>query len=64
MATLFALLLPLAGCATMMFLCTRMMRRSDCAADGSDVTEIAQLRAEVDELRARLEPVTPEKGAV
>ncbi len=31
MSTLFALVVPFAGCAVMMLLCTRMMRRGDCA---------------------------------
>lgn len=56
MSTLFALVVPFAGCAAMMLLCTRMMRRGGCATDLSQPTEVAQLRAEVAELRARLEP--------
>jgi hypothetical protein len=59
MSTLFALLVPLAGCAAMMLLCTRMMRRGDCATSGpAEPAEVAQLRAEVAELRARLDPDT------
>lgn len=59
MSTLFALVVPFAGCAVMMVLCTRMMRRGDCATTTgqAEPAEIAQLRAEVAELRARLEPV-------
>lgn len=57
MSTLLALV-PLAGCAAMMLLCTRMMRRGDCAPDSSaQPAEVEQLRAEVAELRARLEPI-------
>ncbi len=57
MTTLIASLLPLAGCAAMMLLCTRKMRRVDCTtASPAETTDVAQLRAEVAELRARLEP--------
>lgn len=57
MTTLFASLLPLAGCAAMMMVCSRMMRRGDCATTApADTAEVAQLRAEVAQLRARLEP--------
>lgn len=56
MSTLLALV-PVAGCATMMLLCGRMMRRGDCAQPGTaDTAEVEQLRAEVAELRARLVP--------
>ena len=56
MSTLLALV-PLAGCAAMMLLCSRMMRRGDCATTGTpEPAEVAELRAEVAELRARLEP--------
>ena len=55
MSTLFALV-PLAGCAAMMLLCTRMMRRGDCATTPAESAEVAQLRGEVAELRSRLEP--------
>lgn len=60
MSTLFALVVPFAGCAVMMLLCTRMMRRGNCApttTGQAEPGEVAQLRAEVAELRARLEPV-------
>lgn len=58
MSTLLALV-PLAGCAAMMVLCSRMMRRGDCATTGMpESAEVAQLRAEVADLRARLEPGT------
>ncbi len=59
MTTLFALLFPLAGCAAMMFLCSRMMRRGSCATDTTtpaEAIEIAELRVEVAELRSLLEP--------
>lgn len=66
MSTLFALLIPLAGCATMMFFCTRTMRGGECAADASraEAAEIAQLRADVAELRARLEPAAADRRAI
>lgn len=58
MSTLFALVVPLAGCAVMMLLCTRMMRRRDCATPASvETAEVALVRTEVAELRARLEPI-------
>ncbi len=58
MSTLFALVVPFAGCAVMMLLCTRMMRRGDCTTTGqAEPAEVARLRAEVAELSARLEPV-------
>ena len=56
MSTLFAFV-PLAGCAAMMLLCSRMMRRGDCATTRtSEPAEVAALRAEVAELRGRLQP--------
>ena len=56
MSTLFALVIPFAGCAAMMLVCTRMMRRGDCATTGAaESTEVAKLQAEVAELRARLD---------
>lgn len=56
MSTLFALV-PLAGCAAMMLLCSRMMRRGDCDTTSTpESAEIAQMRAEVAQLRAQLEP--------
>ena len=59
MSTLFALLVPFAGCAAMMLLCSRMMRRDGCTtAAPADPAEIARLRDEVADLRSRLEPVT------
>jgi hypothetical protein len=59
MSTLLALVVPLAGCAAMMLLCTRMMRHGDCATTGpAEPAEVAQLRVEVAELRARLDPGT------
>ncbi len=59
MSTLLALVVPFAGCAAMMLLCARMMRRGDhTPADPADPAEVAQLRTEVAELRARLEPST------
>ena len=52
MELLFAVL-PLAGCAAMSLLCHRMMtRRGGCASAPPDV-EMAALRAELDDLRAR-----------
>ncbi len=58
MSTLFALVVPFAGCAVMMLLCTRMMRRGDCATPASaETAEVALLRTEVADLRARLEPI-------
>ena len=58
MSTLLALI-PLAACAAMMLVCTRMMRRGDCATSGpAETAEVAQLRAEVADLRARLAPDT------
>ena len=55
MSTLFALLIPLAGCAVMMVLCARMMRRGNCRAAGpTEAVELDQLRVEVAELRARV----------
>ena len=59
MSTLFALVVPFAGCAVMLLLCTRMMRRGDCTTSTTgqaEPTEVAQLRAEVAGLRSRLEP--------
>ncbi|MGH9242938.1 MAG: hypothetical protein ACRD29_01195 [Acidimicrobiales bacterium] len=57
MTTLLASLLPLAGCAAMMLLCARMMRRGDCTTTTTaEPAEVTQLRAEVAQLRARLEP--------
>ncbi len=59
LSTLFALLVPFAGCAAMMLLCSRMMRRDGCATAAlADPAEVARLRDEVAELRSRLEPVT------
>lgn len=56
MSTLLALV-PVAGCAAMMLFCTRMMRRGRCAtARTPEAAGVAQLRAEVAELCARLEP--------
>jgi len=56
MSTLLTLV-PVAGCAAMMLLCGRVMRRGDCAKPGTtDTAEVEQLRAEVAKLRARLEP--------
>ena len=57
MPTLLASVLPFAGCAAMMVVCSRMMRRGNCAPGANteaDATEVAQLRAEVAELRCRL----------
>lgn len=57
MATFFALSLPLIGCAVMMAVCARMMRRGDCRTQtdaGSESTELTELRSEVAALRARL----------
>ena len=58
MPALVALVLPFAGCAAMMVVCTRMMRRGACAPTITEAEpgEVAQLRAEVAQLRARLEP--------
>ena len=63
MPTLFALLLPLVGCATMMFFCGRMMRRSTCAMPSDDGEQVARLRAEIAELRDRIEPAAARTGA-
>lgn len=57
MYALIALLLPFAGCAAMMAVCAVMMRRGNCSkATAADAGEVARLRAEVAELRARLDP--------
>lgn len=65
MSTLFALVVPFAGCAVMMLLCSRMMRRGDCATPASaEPAEVGRLRTEVAELRARLEPIAqPDRDA-
>jgi hypothetical protein len=56
MPAFVASLLPLAGCAAMMVVCSRMMRGGDCASSSpAEPTEIAQLRAEIAELRTRLD---------
>lgn len=58
MSTLLALVVPFAGCAVMMLLCTRMMRHGNSATtDSAEPAEVAELRTEVAELRARLEPI-------
>ena len=63
MSTLLAFV-PLAGCAAMMLLCSRMMRRGECAtSDNPDSAEVAALRTEVAELRARLQPDAQPDGA-
>lgn len=55
MDTLLAFAAPAAGCAVMMVLCARMMRRGDCTpASAADSDEVTRLRAEVAELRATL----------
>lgn len=58
MESLISLLLPFAGCAAMMFVCARMMRRDSCSNDQavSDRAEIDELRAQVAELRAARAP--------
>lgn len=61
MPALVASLLPLAGCAAMMLVCSRMMRRGNCAsAPSTDSTEIEQLRAEIAELHTRLNNPAPD----
>lgn len=61
MLAFVASLLPLAGCAAMMLVCSRMMRRGDCAsAPPTETIEIAQLRAEIAELQARLDQPAPD----
>ena len=63
MSTLLALV-PVAGCAAMMLLCAGMMRRGgkSATADSADPAEVAQLRAEVADLRTQLEPTAqPER---
>ena len=61
MSTLSAFL-PVAGCAVMMLVCARMMRHGHDhpTADAADdqplhPSEVAQLRAEVEQLRAQLD---------
>lgn len=62
MRTLLALL-PVAGCAAMMLACARMMRgghsASSADATPADVAGVNQLRAEIAELRARLDSSDP-----
>ena len=54
-------LLPLAGCAAMMLVCSRMMRRGSCAPTApTENSEIAQLRAEIADLHARLDQPAPD----
>jgi hypothetical protein len=56
MPAFVASLLPLAGCAAMMIVCSRMMRRSSCTSSPpAEAVEIGQLRAEIAELQARLD---------
>ena len=47
-------LLPMVGCAAMMVLCARMIRGHGAQAPAAD-DEVTQLRAEVADLRARLD---------
>ena len=60
MSTLSALL-PVAGCAVMMLVCARMMRHGhDQPNDAPDdqplhPSQVAELRAEIEQLRAQLE---------
>ena len=56
MTTLFAFVLPVAGCAAMMLLCSRMMRRGSCETPAAaDASELADLRAEVARRRESLD---------
>lgn len=59
MSTLLSLALPFAGCALMMLVCSRMMRRGTCQPAKTDAShdEVAQLRAEIAELRAARDEV-------
>ena len=63
MSTLFALAIPVAGCAAMMLLCASLMRRGKSAPVlPADPAEPAKLRAEVADLRTQLEPIAqPER---
>ena len=47
----------------MMFFCGRMMRRSTCAMPSDDGEQVARLRAEIAELRDRIEPAAARTGA-
>lgn len=60
MSTLLSLALPFAGCALMMLVCARMMRRGSCepASTETSQADIARLRAEIAELRARTDEVS------
>ena len=54
-------LLPMIGCAAMMVLCARMMRGHGSPPSTADADQVPLLRAEIAELRARLdEPARPD----
>lgn len=58
MLTLLGLMLPFAACAAMGILCSTMMRNGGCRPAGlssEEARELAGLRAELDDLRSRLD---------